>query len=104
MSRFLSSNPEYNETSHNEIDFDDAIRLPDGGSICDLYRTKWQRREVFVKRLKEEYRTNPLYLDALDKEYEEPQTSLPARLPGVSPRLYRDGLYRRNYPRRNDKT
>ena len=52
------------------MDFDDAIRLPNGGSTCDIYRTRWQRREVFVKKLKDEYKTNPLYLDALDKEYE----------------------------------
>lgn len=70
MSRFLKESRESVETSHGEIDFDDAIRLPGGGSTCDIYRTKWHRREVFVKRLKEEHRTNPLYLDALDKEYE----------------------------------
>lgn len=53
-----------------DIDFDEALRLPGGGSTCDIYRTRWQRRDVFVKRLKEQYRATPLYLDALEKEYE----------------------------------
>lgn len=70
MSQFLNDPSHYNSEQSPEIDFDDAIRLPDGGSICEIYRTKWQRHEVFVKRLKEKYRNNPLYLDALDKEYE----------------------------------
>ena len=70
MSRFISEKPNSEESFLREIDFEDAIRLPDGGSTCDIFRTRWHRREVFVKRLKEEYRTNPLYLDALDKEYE----------------------------------
>lgn len=70
MSQFLSVDHNGMESSRQEIDFEDAIRLPDGGSTCEIYRTRWQRREVFVKRLKEEFRTNPLYLDALDKEYE----------------------------------
>ena len=70
MSRFLQDSDFKEESIHQEIDFDDAIKLPEGGTTCDIYRTRWQRREVFVKRLKEEYRANPLYLDALDKEYE----------------------------------
>lgn len=70
MSRFLQNIGFKDESFRQEIDFEDAIRLPDGGSTCDTYRTRWQRREVFVKRLKEEYRTNPIYLDALDKEFE----------------------------------
>ena len=70
MSRFLLHSQDSDEHIIREIDFEDAIRLPDGGTTCDIYRTRWQRREVFVKRLKEEYRTNPLYLDALEKEYE----------------------------------
>ena len=69
MSEFLSSHKN-KESSRGEIDFEDAIRLPGEGSTCETYRTRWQRREVFVKRLKEEFRANPLYLDALDKEYE----------------------------------
>ncbi len=70
MSGFLNNEREYNTKTTSEIDFDDAIKLPDGGSTCDLYRTKWHRRDVFVKRLKEEFRSKPLYLDALDKEYD----------------------------------
>ena len=70
MSGFLKDNSEYESERHSDINFDDTIRLNGGGSTCDIYRTKWQRREVFVKRLKEEYRTKPLYLDALDKEFE----------------------------------
>ena len=70
MSRFLHKKETSDNPFHQEIDFEDAIRLPDGGSTCEIYRTRWQRREVFVKRLKEKYRTNPLYLDALDKEFE----------------------------------
>ncbi|MCH5223264.1 MAG: protein kinase [Muribaculaceae bacterium] len=68
MSQFLRK---ISDNQNQEvIDFRSAVRLPDGGSTCDLFRTRWQRREVFVKRLKKEYRTNPLYLDALDKEFE----------------------------------
>lgn len=70
MSQFLNDPRKNDESFREEIDFEDAIRLPDGGTTCDIYRTRWQRREVFVKRLKEKYRTNPHYLDALDKEYE----------------------------------
>ena len=70
MSQFLNNSEEYSRVSAHEIDFDDAIRLPGGGSTCDIYRTRWQRREVFVKRLKEEFRTKPIYLDALDKEFD----------------------------------
>lgn len=69
MSRFLQDS-NFHDEPHGLIDFDDAIRLPEGGSTCDIYKTRWLRREVFVKRLKKEFRTNPIYLDALDKEYE----------------------------------
>ncbi len=70
MSQFLNDDSQFSHDGRGEIDFDDAIRLPDGGSTCDIYRTKWQRRDVFVKRLKEEFRNKPLYLDALDKEFD----------------------------------
>lgn len=70
MSRFLADSSDYRRDESMDIDFDDAVRLPGGGSTCDIYRTRWQRRDVFVKRLKEQYRATPLYLDALDKEYE----------------------------------
>ena len=70
MSHFLNNPDRYTREYSHEIDFDDAIRLPEGGTTCDIYRTRWQRREVFVKRLKEEFLSKPLYLDALDKEFE----------------------------------
>lgn len=70
MSQFLNNTDSYREESRAGIDFDDAVKLPGGGSTCDIYKTRWQRREVFVKRLKEEFRSMPIYLDALDKEYE----------------------------------
>lgn len=70
MSRFLNDSAGYSSDYREAIDFDNAVKLRGGGSTCDLYRTRWQRREVFVKRLKEEFRAKPLYLDALDKEYE----------------------------------
>lgn len=70
MSQFLNDPSRYHSEQSPEIDFSDVLKLHGGGSICDIYRTKWQRREVFVKRLKEEYRSNPLYIDALDKEFE----------------------------------
>lgn len=70
MSQFLNNGEGYRGSSLPGIDFGSAVRLRGGGSTCDIFRTRWQRREVFVKRLKEEYRSKPLYLDALDKEYE----------------------------------
>lgn len=70
MSRFLNDTGEYYSATKRAVDFDDATKLLAGGSTCDIYRTRWQRREVFVKRLKEEHRAKPLYLDALDKEFE----------------------------------
>lgn len=70
MSQFIRRNSEFLPDDPQEIDFDDAVRLGVGGSTCDVYRTRWQRREVLVKRLKEELRSKPLYLDALDKEFD----------------------------------
>lgn len=69
MSQFLKDTDEY-PADVAGIDFDDAVKLPCGGSTCDIYKTRWQRRDVFVKRLKKEYRAKPLYLDALDKEFD----------------------------------
>lgn len=69
MSQFLKDTDEYSADVAG-IDFDDAVKLSGGGSTCDIYKTRWQRRDVFVKRLKEEYRAKPLYLDAFDKEFE----------------------------------
>lgn len=70
MSRFLNDTSEYYSEKRTAVDFENATKLHAGGSTCDIYRTHWQRHEVFVKRLKEEYRSKPLYLDALDKEFE----------------------------------
>lgn len=70
MSQFLNHTDEYSAEQASGIDFDEAVKLPGGGSTCDIYKTRWHRRDVFVKRLKEEYRTMPLYLDAFDKEYD----------------------------------
>lgn len=70
MSQFLKHTDDYESDTAACIDFSEAVRLPGGGSTSDIYRTRWHRHEVFVKRLKEEYRDKPLYLDALDKEYE----------------------------------
>ncbi|MDE6321555.1 MAG: protein kinase, partial [Muribaculaceae bacterium] len=61
---------EYTAEHSAGIDFDDAVKLPGGGSTCDIYKTRWQRRDVFVKRLREKYRSMPIYLDALDKEFD----------------------------------
>ena len=69
MSQFLNNTSSYHSEQSTEIDFNNALKLHGSGSICDIYRTKWQRRDVFVKRLKKEYRSNPLYLYALDKEF-----------------------------------
>ena len=52
------------------IDFSKAQKLPDGGSTCDTYKAIYQRRKVFVKRLKPKFRNMPLYLAAFDKEYD----------------------------------
>lgn len=70
MSQFLSNSSDYNSNSISDIDFTSAIRLPQEGSVCEVYKTRWQRRTVLVKRLKEEFRDRPLHLDALEKEYE----------------------------------
>ncbi len=70
MSRFIGNANDYDSEMRVEIDFDDAVKLAAGGSTCDVYRTRWRRRDVLVKRLKEPFRSMPLYLDAMDKEYD----------------------------------
>lgn len=52
------------------VDFSKAKHLNRSGSTCDAYECVIQRRRVFVKRLKPEYRANPLYRAAFDKEYD----------------------------------
>ncbi|MDE7335190.1 MAG: protein kinase [Muribaculaceae bacterium] len=58
------------EAASFAIDFTSARRLQGGGSTCDAYECTVQRRRVFVKRLKEVYRNNPLYRAAFDKEFD----------------------------------
>ncbi len=52
------------------VDFSKAQKLDREGSTCDTFISTIQRRRVFVKRLKAEYRSNPLYRAAFDKEYD----------------------------------
>ncbi len=52
------------------IDFATARRLGSGGSTCEAFVATFQRRRVFVKRLKAEFRDNPLYRAAFDKEFD----------------------------------
>lgn len=51
------------------IDFSTAQKLETTGSTCDTYILYHKDRKVFVKRLKEEYRTSPRHLKAFKKEY-----------------------------------
>ena len=50
--------------------YSDAELLPVGGSTCDCYRVKLYGKFHFMKRLKPELRTNPIYASALQKEFE----------------------------------
>lgn len=59
-----------NEAAPLAVDFALAKPLDRSGSTCDAYECTVQRRRVFVKRLKAEYRDNPLYRAAFDKEYD----------------------------------
>ncbi len=59
-----------NEAASMAVDFALAKPLDRSGSTCDAYECVVQRRRVFVKRLKAEYRDNPLYRAAFDKEYD----------------------------------
>lgn len=59
-----------NEAAAMTVDFALAKSLDRSGSTCDAYECTVQRRRVFVKRLKAEYRDNPLYRAAFDKEYD----------------------------------
>lgn len=52
------------------VDFSKAKKLTTTGSTCDAYETRYHSRHVFIKRLKERYRFNDRYLQALKKEYE----------------------------------
>lgn len=52
------------------VDFATARLMDRSGSTCDAYECVIQRRRVFVKRLKAQYRDNPLYRAAFSKEYD----------------------------------
>ena len=52
------------------IDFNSATKLKGGGSTCYIYRTRIGSRLVFIKKLKDAYIGNPLYMYAFRKEYE----------------------------------
>lgn len=57
-------------TDNGAIDFASATRLERTGSTCDAFVTKLQRRRVFIKRLKDQFRDSPRHRAALDKEYD----------------------------------
>ncbi len=44
-------------------------RLERTGSTCEVFEAVYQRRRVFVKKLKAEFENNPLYRAAFAKEY-----------------------------------
>lgn len=58
-----------NVESSDLIDFSSAQKLDTTGSTCDAYVLYHRDRKVFVKRLKEEFRTSPRHLKAFKKEY-----------------------------------
>lgn len=58
------------EFSDVQLSFPDAELLPVGGSTCDCYRVKLYGKLHFMKRLKPEFRTDPRYVSALQKEFE----------------------------------
>ena len=57
------------ELSH-PIDFSKAVKVERSGATCDAYITRYQRRRVFVKRLKPELQSSPRHRAAFDKEYD----------------------------------
>ena len=61
---------ETSEFSDVQLSFPDAELLPVGGSTCDCYRVKLYGKLHFMKRLKPEFRTDPRYVAALQKEFE----------------------------------
>lgn len=70
MSQFVDYSGWHHDNSDGELIFDEAVKIHGRGSTCDIYRTRWQCREIFIKRLKPELATKPVYLDALKKEFE----------------------------------
>jgi serine/threonine protein kinase len=61
---------ETSEFSDVQQSFPEAELLPVGGSTCDCYRVKLYGKLHFMKRLKPEFRTDPRYVAALQKEFE----------------------------------
>lgn len=59
-----------NKLDNGGVNFNIAKPLKTGGSTCDTYVTRANGRLIFVKRLKEEYRNKPIYLNAIQKEFE----------------------------------
>ena len=57
----------FSDIHHN---FPDSEPLFTNGSTCDCYRVKRYGKLHFLKRLKSEFRTNPRYVAALQKEFE----------------------------------
>ena len=50
--------------------YPDSELLPVGGGTCDCYRVRLYGKLHFLKRLKPEFRTDPRYVSALQKEFE----------------------------------
>ncbi len=57
-------------TNLGPINFSHARKLERGGSTCDAYIAKYHNKTVFVKRLKPEFRSAPVYQAAFAKEFE----------------------------------
>lgn len=56
--------------SPHAIDFSKATKIERSGTTCDAYITRYQRRRVFIKRLKPELQGSPRHRAAFDKEYD----------------------------------
>lgn len=52
------------------LDFAKAQKIDTAGTVCDAYRIRQANTLFFVKKLKDVHRGNPVYRDALAKEYE----------------------------------
>lgn len=67
------------------INFSRATKLERGGSTCDVYLARMYNKTVFVKRLKEEFRSSSVHRTAFAKEFELGINLLHPALP-----VYRD--------------
>lgn len=70
ISGFGSFNGSFGGDGGAVVDFARAKRLERSGSTCEVFETTLQRRRVFVKRLRAEFRDNPQYRAAFDKEFD----------------------------------